>query len=80
VTATPSLTMTQIRKLLVAAPPSGKEQHAMTVRIRSLSKALTSIETKSNKLRSLKTALMQDLLTGKRRVNALLKRAVVASS
>ena len=79
VTATPSLTMTQIRKLLIAVPKDDKEQYEITSRIRSISKALNSIETESNKLRSVKTALMQDLLTGKKRVTALLKNKEAAS-
>ena len=74
VTATPSLTMTQIRKLLVAIPRDIDEQDEIALRIHSASDALNSLEAESNKLHSLKTALMQDLLTGKVSVTKLLNR------
>lgn len=80
VTATPSLTMTQIRKLLVVVQKDNSEQREITSRIRGLSKDVTSVEAELNKFRSLKTALMQDLLTGKKRVTDLLNDMEVASA
>jgi len=79
VTATPSLTMTQIRKLLVAIPKDANEQGEITIRIDGLRSALNSVEAQSRKLRSLKTALMQDLLTGKKRITLLLKKEVLTT-
>jgi type I restriction enzyme, S subunit len=76
VTATPSLTMTQIRKLLVTVPKDKNEQGRVAKRIRGLNNVLNSIEAESKKLRSLKTALMQDLLTGKKRVPSLSEKEV----
>lgn len=73
VTATPSLTMTQIRKLLVAIPKDGNEQIKISSRISGLTNYLDSVESELKKLHSLKTALMQDLLTGKVRVTPLLE-------
>ena len=72
VTATPSLTMTQIRKLNVAIPNDANEQGEIALRIGGLRNTLGSVEAQSKKLRSLKTALMQDLLTGRKRVTVLL--------
>ena len=72
VTATPSLTMTQIRKLLIAAPKDTQEQQEIAKRIQEVADAINLIEEQVTKLRRLKAALMQDLLTGKKRVTALL--------
>ncbi len=53
-------------------PNSKDEQEQIASRINLVVKAITDEESKLIKLRSLKTALMQDLLTGKVRVTALL--------
>lgn len=74
VTATPSLTMTQIRRLMVAIPSDVNEQNKITLRIQSAGNVLNSLAAQSIKLRSIKTALMQDLLTGERRVTPLLAK------
>jgi type I restriction enzyme, S subunit len=72
VTATPSLTMTQIRKLLVAIPNDANEQGEIVLRICELKDAHNLIEAQSKKLSALKIALMQDLLTGRKRITALI--------
>jgi type I restriction enzyme, S subunit len=59
-TATPSLTMTQIRKLLVSVPSRKSEQNEIATRIESVSKILDVYEAEARKFRSLKTAFMQD--------------------
>ena len=73
-TATPSLTMTQIRTLLIAVPHSKDEQDKITARLQSTTVALDTVNSKAQKIRRLKNALMQDLLTGKKRVTAVLKK------
>lgn len=78
-TATPSLTMTQIRNLLVPVPSKKVEQNEIASRIDGISKTLDCDEAKVIKLRSLKAALMQDLLLGKKRVTALLNDAEMAA-
>jgi type I restriction enzyme, S subunit len=76
VTATPSLTMTQIRKILVSVPKACDEQREISNRITGVSDALNSFESQLMKLRLLKTAMMQDLLTGEKRVTPLLEATV----
>jgi len=76
ITATPSLTMTQIRKLLISIPESVDEQNEIVSRIRTLSNAVRLTEAELNKLISIKTGLMQDLLTGKVRVTELITQPV----
>jgi type I restriction enzyme S subunit len=73
VTATPSLTMGQIRKLIIAYPEDEDEQNRITLHMQGMREHLVSLELMLRKLRALKTALMQDLLTGTRRVTALLE-------
>src|SRR5262249_19651999 len=72
-TATPSLTMTQIRRILILIPRDKLEQDEIARRIGEISNFINACEGEAQKIRSLKTALMQDLLTGKRRVTSLLE-------
>ncbi|APG23917.1 hypothetical protein A7E75_01935 [Syntrophotalea acetylenica] len=59
--------------------PSIEEQIAINNRLQSADARFESIKGSVNKLRSLKTALMQDLLTGKKRVTPLLEKTEVHS-
>jgi type I restriction enzyme S subunit len=72
-TATPSLTMTQIRKLFVVTPREHAEQIEIAKRIEQISLAVKRSQIEARKLYSLKTGLMQDLLTGNKRVTPLLE-------
>jgi type I restriction enzyme S subunit len=65
--------MTQIRKLLILVPQSKGEQDEIATRISKISATVNASERQTGKLRSLKNALMQDLLTGKKRVTPLLE-------
>ena len=68
-TANPSLTMGQIRKSYVLFPQDKEEQNRIAIKLRSLRKYFLNLKTELSKLQSLKTGLMQDLLSGKVRVN-----------
>lgn len=59
-------------KKLSSGIPKLDEQQTIAMRLDKIERSLESTEQKLKKLRSLKTALMQDLLTGKKRVSALL--------
>ncbi|MBV2210220.1 MAG: restriction endonuclease subunit S [Thermomonas sp.] len=58
---------------LVVPIPSVDEQHKIACRIDSMDRELELLEQQLDKQQSLKTALMQDLLTGKVRVTPLLQ-------
>lgn len=73
-TATPSLTMTQIRSLLVAIPRNQSEQKVITEHISRITKVIDENASRLAKLKLQKTGLMQDLLTGKVRVTDLLNQ------
>ena len=73
-TATPSLTMTQIRSLLVAIPRNQSEQKVITEHISRITKVIDENASRLAKLKLQKTGLMQDLLTGKVRVTNLLNQ------
>lgn len=60
------------RKYQVATPKDVNEQKAISKVLREADQSLEKMRKKLWKLRSLKTALMQDLLTGKKRVTPLL--------
>jgi type I restriction enzyme S subunit len=64
-----------VRSLLIRVPPE-PEQIEVSKIIRSANDRIDSEVRRIDKLRSLKTALMQDLLTGKKRATALLKKEV----
>lgn len=63
-TATPSLTMTQIRTLKLSWPPIN-EQLEIESRLRSIDENIDILVVDLNKRKELKKGLMQDLLTGK---------------
>jgi|3_EtaG_2_1085321.scaffolds.fasta_scaffold03238_4 type I restriction enzyme S subunit len=65
-------------KTLPLPLPSKEEQDEIVHCINSVSKRITLIEEKKDRLTSLKKALMQDLLTGKVRVNIDQKESAVA--
>ena len=67
-TATPSLTMTQIRRLKVAIPKNSLEQDQIVAAIVSLDTVIRKEELFRNKLCQIRKSLMQDLLTGRVRV------------
>ena len=66
-TATPSLTMQQIRKIVVAKPDESEQQRIATVLL-SIDKKLEAEKGYCNHLKKIKRGLMHDLLTGKVRV------------
>ncbi|KAF5415772.1 MAG: Type-1 restriction enzyme MjaXIP specificity protein [Candidatus Methanogaster sp.] len=70
--------LTNIMLLQLPVPPI-LEQKAIVLIIESTDASLDELQRQLVKLRSLKTALMQDLLTGKKRVTALLNDTEVAS-
>lgn len=53
-------------------PTNQKEKRHIREYLSAIGTAITSMSAELQKLRRLKTALMQDLLTGRRRVTALL--------
>ena len=63
---------TNLGSLLVAIPDNTKEQERIVKLVMQSAKALHDVRESLQKLRSIKTGLMQDLLTGKVRVTALL--------
>jgi type I restriction enzyme, S subunit len=65
--------------MLVAMPEFSAEQTSIKEKLSGLLKMIDQTENQFCKLRSLKTALMQDLLTGKVRVAPLLKKMEVGS-
>lgn len=64
---------TNLGTLLLAFPVSINEQKRVMKNISASVNCLSNIKENLSKLRSLKTGLMQDLLTGKVRVTNLLK-------
>lgn len=69
-----SINSTQLKSFPIPLPPL-PEQKALVELVRAQSETLESSQQERRKLASLKTALMQDLLTGKKRVSPLLKPA-----
>ncbi len=74
-TATPSLTMRQIRNLIIAFPGNKEEQKRIVDAINLLNESLNSNVKKLDNLKRTKTGLMQDLLTGKVRVDDLMNES-----
>ena len=70
VTATPSLTMGQIRNIFISFPKEIDEQERIITTINSMRQNIKDEQNKLHKLHSLKTGLMQDLLSGKVRINS----------
>lgn len=67
-TATPSLTMGQIRKVILVYPKDEKEQERIINSILTIKENIKAEQKILSKLHSLKTGLMQDLLSGRVRV------------
>ena len=76
-TANPSLTMGQIRKSFIIFPKDENEQNKISLKIKSMKKFITALSLDLHKYQSIKTGLMQDLLSGKIRVNHLIETASV---
>ena len=72
-TANPSLTMGQIRKMFLIYPKNKIEQELIVIKMYSLKNSIETIKDELAKLQSIKTGLMQDLLSGKKRVSNLIK-------
>lgn len=70
-TANPSLTMGQIRKIQVFYPKDIEEQKRINSKLLNTNKYLENLKIELNKLKSIKAGLMQDLLSGKKRVTHL---------
>jgi type I restriction enzyme S subunit len=70
---------TNLGTLLIALPSSIAEQERIIESLTAVRNTIHDISKSLSKLHSLKTALMQDLLTGKKRVTLLLNETEVAS-
>ena len=68
------------RAYSIAAPREVDEQIAISTKLKNADSAIAQTTLHSRKLRRLKTALMQDLLTGNRRVTALLEQGEGATA
>lgn len=75
--AQPNLFQGEIEKLNLLIP-GGDEQRVIGNKLDELSRETKRLGASMAKLRSLKTALMQDLLTGKKRVTSLLEKETTA--
>ncbi len=75
-TAQPAVSITTLKSLKLALPPL-QEQHEITGALNSIDSKYTSIVEKLVHLKQIKKALMQDLLTGKVRVNLTDKESAV---
>ncbi|MFN9112596.1 MAG: restriction endonuclease subunit S, partial [Bacteroidota bacterium] len=64
-----SVTKTQIHNLSFIIPNSLKEQTAIAQVLQAADKEINLLKTKAIKLREQKKGLMQQLLTGKKRLN-----------
>jgi type I restriction enzyme, S subunit len=69
--------ISKIDKMMIAVPKEKSEQRAVKERLLSQYRQLNQHEGLLKKAKALKAALMQDLLTGKKRVTALLKETGV---
>lgn len=72
--------ISKIDKMLITTPSDPEEQTVIKDRLQIHAKQLCEAEGQLEKLRSLKTALMQDLLTGEKRVTPLLDMAVTTTT
>ncbi|HNR13964.1 MAG TPA: hypothetical protein PKM59_11685, partial [Thermodesulfobacteriota bacterium] len=70
---------TNLRSIYAAFPTCLSEQGEIGKRLACLRKTISTNVEGLAKLRSLKTALMQDLLTGKKRVTPLMENMEVCS-
>jgi type I restriction enzyme, S subunit len=66
--AQPGLSVTKLLNLELAAPPTKDEQTAIATVLSDVAAELTALEARRNKIRDLKQAMMQVLLTGKTRL------------
>jgi len=71
--AQPQLTVKQIQKFILIFPKSKTEQQKIADILSSQDEKIEKLKNKLTKLNHLKTSLMQDLLSGKVRVNKLLE-------
>ena len=76
-TAQPGIYLAEIGKI-IAPVPSLKEQHAIAIKLRSVDEVINRFTQKVRTIGNLKKALMQDLLTGKVRVNVDNKESAAA--
>lgn len=74
-TSQPAFGMQKIRDLNILTPLP-EERERITLKLKKLNEGVLSENIKLSKLQSLKTGLMQDLLSGKVRVNNLIKETV----
>ncbi|MEH7792392.1 restriction endonuclease subunit S [Bacillus safensis] len=65
------ITLAQLRSMLVAYPANIDEQKIIASNLKSISDNILMLVNRHNKLQKLKVGLMQDLLTGKVKVNEL---------
>ncbi len=73
-----TISQPELEELIVPVPQQIEEQSKIVDSVLSCEQAIRHSERERQKLRSLKIALMQDLLTGKKRVTALLNDTEVA--
>ncbi len=73
----PKLALFRIQSLLLALPFKKEEQKRILMKLETLRQIIKNTNINLHKLHSLKTALMQDLLTGKVRVTPLLDETEV---
>ena len=64
--------ISKINKVLIAVPTDTSEQHAIRTRLLTQSDLITQMTSQLGKLNRLRAGLMHDLLTGDKRVTALL--------
>ena len=66
--AQPKLALTRIRKFAIPLPPTLAEQTAIAAVLADMDAELVTLESRRDKTRALKQAMMQELLTGKTRL------------
>ena len=66
--AQPSLSMTKIRSFKINFPKNSKEQNEITQILSNMDTEISQLETQLSKYKMLKTGMMQELLTGKKRL------------
>ena len=74
-----TISQPELEELNIPAPLDLKEQQLIVDTVLSNDRAIMRNEEQRSKLKLLKTALMQDLLTGKKRVIALLEAMEIAT-
>ncbi|WP_407456502.1 restriction endonuclease subunit S [Fibrobacter sp.] len=67
-TGQPGVNLQQMKKLQIALPPTIEEQTAIANVLSDMDTEISALETKLEKYRTLKTGMMQQLLTGKIRL------------